>query len=82
LWGKKHKSLLKKQQQQHDDVQTNKSIFLSQKVSNKQGIEESELLPLQLGFVLFCFVCCEEMERATAVLTLAINFYATKQTDQ
>jgi hypothetical protein len=52
LWGKKHKSLLKKQ---HDDVQgrTNKSIFLSQKVSNKQGIEESELLPLQLGFVLF-----------------------------
>lgn len=30
----------------------------------------------------FCFVCCEEMERATAVLTLAINFYATKQTDQ
>jgi hypothetical protein len=30
----------------------------------------------------FCFVCCEEMERATAVLTLAINFYVTKQTDQ
>jgi hypothetical protein len=53
LWGKKHKSLFKKQQ--HDDVQgtTNKSIFLSQKASNKQGIEESELLPLQLGFVLF-----------------------------
>jgi hypothetical protein len=71
LWGKKHKSLFKKQQ--HDDVQgtTNKSIFLSQKASNKQGIEAG-----------FCFVCCEEMERATAVLTLAINFYATKQTDQ
>ncbi len=34
-----------------------------------------------LCFALFCFVCCEEMERATADLTLAINFYATKQTD-